>query len=169
MRYLANTSLACDRRLTFLGTQQDFRQRIESSVGSLIHFVDAHRADGMTHDQYRMIRRTERITLGLRQCFKGVRDDSYSKRAAFLKLNGVVDTPRRAGPSISQAADNEISLRRKLVKVSLGRALLGGQLTPLDHARDPVLFFEQPPETFSQFIRIRFAVIEQSDNLAAQL
>jgi hypothetical protein len=80
----------------------------------------------MPHDQHWMVRCAERFFLGLRQGVEGVGDQRDGKTAALLNLEGVVDTPRRAGASIAETADDEVGLRRELVEILLRRALLGG-------------------------------------------
>ena len=114
---------------------------IEGCIGLLVNFFDFDRADGMLHDQHRVIGRAKSFLLGFCQRHESVGDQRDRKTAAFLNLEGVVDTPRRARASITQAADDEICLRCKLVKILLRRALLRGQFAPGNHVGHAVLFF----------------------------
>jgi len=76
----------------------------------------------------------ERLTLRLRERFKRMRDYGDSESASLLQLYGIVDTPRCAGPSIAQTADDKISLGGKIVEVGFGRPLLGGMFASPDNA-----------------------------------
>ena len=79
----------------------------------------------MLHDHNRRIGSPESFALRLRQRLKGMRDNGDGEPAAFLQFNGIVDTPRCAGPSISQSADDNVSVSGEIVEVRFGRALLG--------------------------------------------
>ena len=81
----------------------------------------------MLHDHNRGIGGTESFALRLRERLKRVRDNSDGEPAALLQFNGIVDTPRCAGPSISQSADDEVGVSGEIVEVRFGRALLGGK------------------------------------------
>jgi hypothetical protein len=81
----------------------------------------------MLHDHNRRIGSTESFALRLRQRLKGMRDNGNGEPAAFLQFDGIVDTPRCAGPSISQSADDEVGVSGEIVEVRFGRALLGGK------------------------------------------
>ena len=79
----------------------------------------------MLHDHNWRIGSTESFALRLRERLKGVRDNSDGEPAAFLQFNGIVDTPRCAGASISQSADDKVGVSGEIVEVRLRRALLG--------------------------------------------
>ena len=81
----------------------------------------------MLHDHNWRIGSTESFALRLGERLKGVRDNSDCEPAAFLQFNRIVDTPRCAGPSISQSADDEVGVSGEIVEVRFGRALLGGK------------------------------------------
>ena len=81
----------------------------------------------MLHDHNRRIGSTESFALRLRERLKRVRDNSDGEPAALLQFNRIVDTPRCAGPSISQSADDEVGVSGEIVEVRFGRALLGGK------------------------------------------
>ena len=96
----------------------------------------------MPHNQHRMIRRAERFFFNFRQRIEGVGDQRDREAAALLNLDRVVDTPRRARSSITQAGEDDIRLSRQLVKILFRRALLRRQLAPRDHIRHAVLFYQ---------------------------
>jgi hypothetical protein len=79
----------------------------------------------MLHDHNRRIGGTESFALRLRKRLKRVRDNGDREPAALLQFNGIVDTPRCAGPSISQSADDKVGVSGEIVEVRFGRALLG--------------------------------------------
>ena len=88
----------------------------------------------MLHDHNWRIGSTESFALRLGERLKGVRDNSDGEPAAFLQFNGIVDTPRCAGPSISQSADDKVGVSGEIVEVRFGRALLGGEFASPDNA-----------------------------------
>ena len=93
----------------------------------------------MLDHENRVIRGAERFPLRFCQRFEGMRDQRHGESAALLQFQGVVDTPRRARPSISETANDEIRLGRQLVEVPFGGSLLRRNLAPLDHTRDTTL------------------------------
>ena len=95
-----------------------------------------------------MIRRAKRFAFRFRQCFKRMGDQRDRKPAALLQLYGVVDTPRRARPSISETAENEIGLRGELIEIRLRRALLSRDLAPPDDAGNAESLSQQLLEAF---------------------
>lgn len=82
----------------------------------------------MLHDHNWRIGSTESFALRLRERLKRMRDNGDGEPAAFLQFDGIVDTPRCAGPSISQSADDKVGVSGEIVEVRFGRALLGGEL-----------------------------------------
>lgn len=92
----------------------------------------------MLHDQYRVIRRAEGFFLGLRQRRESVGNEGHGELAALLNFQRVVDTPRRAGPSITETGQHEIRLARQLLDILFRRPLLRRQLAPRDHVGDAV-------------------------------
>ena len=79
-------SVLGDLRSRRLGRKQNIYQLIERRVGLFIHIFDLDRADGMPHDQHRMIRRAESFLLRLGQCDEGVGDQCDREPSALLDL-----------------------------------------------------------------------------------
>ena len=79
----------------------------------------------MLHDHNWRIGSTESFALRIRQRLERMRDNGDGEPAAFLQFNGIVDTPRCAGASISQSADDKVGVSGEIVEVRLRRALLG--------------------------------------------
>ena len=88
----------------------------------------------MLHDHNRRTGGTESLPFRLRKRLKRVRDNGDGEPAALLQFNGIVDTPRCAGPSISQSADDKVGVSGKIVEVRFGRALLGGEFASLHNS-----------------------------------
>jgi hypothetical protein len=84
--------------------EQDINEIGERCIGALVDLFPLHRSDRVLHDQHRMIRCAERLFLGFCQRIESVRNQSHGEPAALLKFDRIVDTPRRARTSISQAA-----------------------------------------------------------------
>jgi hypothetical protein len=122
--------LASGRGPPRLRLEEDINQFGECRVRPLVDLLLLHRADRMLHDQHRMIRRAERLFLGFCQRIESVRNQRHREPAALLQFDRVVDTPRRAGASISQAAQDEIRLGRQFVEVFFRCALLRRQFAP---------------------------------------
>jgi hypothetical protein len=106
-----------------------------------LNFVEFDRADGVLNHQNRVVWGAKRFPFRFRQRFEGVGDQRHGEPAALLNFQGVVDTPRRARPSISEAANDKICLGCQLVQVLFQSALLRRNLSPLDHTRDAALLF----------------------------
>jgi hypothetical protein len=83
----SETALLSNLRSRRLGCEQYIDQLIERRIRFLVNFVKLHGADGMLHDQHRMIRRAECFLLGFRQGIEGVGDQRYREPAALLNLD----------------------------------------------------------------------------------
>jgi hypothetical protein len=82
---LLNKSAGSGRPL--LGRQQNIDQLMECRVRPLVDFVHFHCADGMLHDQHRMIRSAEGFLLGFCERLEGVCNHRDCEFAALLKLD----------------------------------------------------------------------------------
>ncbi len=71
-------------RFSLLRFDEQFNEFVESRLGSFIDLVGFDRADGMLHDQHRMIRRSEGLFFRFCQRLKGMGDQSHGKPAALL-------------------------------------------------------------------------------------
>jgi hypothetical protein len=56
------------------------------------------------------VRHAQRLSLSLPKDHKLIRANGRCRRSSFLKFNRVVDTPRRACPSIADTDDHKITL-----------------------------------------------------------
>jgi len=80
-------TLLSDLRSRRLGCKKNIDQLIERRIRFLVHFFDLDGADGMLHDQHRMIRRTKGFLLRLCQGVEGVGDQRDREPAALLNLD----------------------------------------------------------------------------------
>src|SRR5688572_28541299 len=86
---------------------------------------------------------TERARLRTAEREKRGRADRDGGLAAFLDLYAVVDTPRRAGPSVARAGDHHVAGFAQFGNDLGGRGGRGGSLTPLLDACNAVLAHEE--------------------------
>jgi len=68
-------------------SKQNPHQLIEGRIGALVHFRQLYGADGMLHDEHRMIRRAEGLFLRVRQGIEGVGNQRNREAAALLNLD----------------------------------------------------------------------------------
>ena len=134
--------LASGRGPTRLRLQQDINELLERRIRAFVYFIHLYRADGMLDDQYRVVGGAERFLLGFCQRIESMGNQRHREPAALLQHDRVVDTPRRARPSISEAAQDEIRLCRQILQILFGRPLLRRQFTPADHVRHTVTFHQ---------------------------
>ena len=121
----------------------------------------------MRHINRVEVRAAQRARLGARRSHKHIGCDRYRRHAEAFKLGRVVQTARRARPSIRQRLDNSIAAggdqvfddccRRWFGKRRLGRA---------NDLRNAVPFLEHPLEIIEEYTAAGFADIEQADCLA---
>lgn len=123
----------------------------------------------MLHDHNWQIGSTESFALRLRERLKGVRDNGDGEPAAFLQFNGIVDTPRCAGPSIPQSADDKVGVSGEIVEVRFGRALLGREFASPHHACDIAGLSEQLLKTCLKHIVVGLAVVQQTYRPAVKI
>ena len=94
---------------------------------------------------------------------KGCRADHHRPLAELLEGDAVVQTARRAGPSIPQAGDQEVDLRRHRGERVGGRrrtgVLLGGEL----HDRAAVALDEELGHLVQHLLGIELAVFQDAD------
>src|SRR5689334_2540091 len=81
----------------------------------------------------------ERGSLCLAERLERGRADSHGGMTAFRYLYVVVDTPRRAGPSITRSGDHEVALLRELVDYLLWGRHRSATLGALDDSANAEL------------------------------
>src|SRR5262245_49708651 len=116
-----------------------------------------------------MVGRSKRISLGLRQNFKLVGYDRDDRFTLFLQADTVVDTPRCARPSITQAVDDEVGLGCQGCKVLLGSALLGRNFGEANYTENVIAFAQKLFEPRSQEIALGFPVVKHAKNLPIEI
>jgi hypothetical protein len=73
-----------DLRSRRLGREQNINQFLECGVRPFVDFVDFNRANGVLHDQHRMIRRAESFLLCFCERLESVGDYGDGEAPAFL-------------------------------------------------------------------------------------
>src|SRR5262249_52811395 len=90
-----------------------------------------------------------------------IRNDGYRRHPSFFQLDGVVDTPRRAGASIRDGVDDVIAARRECGKI--------GQRASRTGLRDAQRLAVAAKPAYSLFNRVEkvrdigLAVVDESD------
>ncbi len=75
-------------------------------------FLSRHTPHGVLNDRKRQIRKAKPLALEVRNHNERISDDRHRWNTAPLKFKRVVDTPRRARPSIAKGDDSRVGLRR---------------------------------------------------------
>ena len=103
---------------------------------------------------------TEEHCLGAAQLHEDRPAERHRRFAAVLKLNGVVDTPRRARTSSAQAGDHGVAPAYKFLQNGSRRTLHVCRLGFKKNFGGPAF----PPKQFGQFLKhrrgIRLAVVD---------
>ena len=140
--------------------RRDFRARLDA--------FDIEPAQRMLDHQQRQIGHAEDFRLGLPELLERGRAHHRRHQPALSQLCHVVDTPRRAGPSIGHGADDDVGLLRELVE-NLGRrgqahARLAQRSRPTPPARS---LFTDSTMNLQQVIGVALAVVEHAEAYAA--
>ena len=89
--------------------------------------------------------------------------------SALRHFNAVVDTPRRAGPSVARAGDDHVALAGQRFDRSRGFAGTEADgLRCLTHVRDPVLAIQQLADIFGEHAEVRLRVVDETHDLAGE-
>ena len=75
-----------------------------------VHRIDRNSSDWMGDRDYGEARETQSPRLLAAEGLEHIRDDSESGYPPLLKLNRVVDTPRRARPSVGHRVYHKVAL-----------------------------------------------------------
>jgi hypothetical protein len=107
-----------------------------------LHLGDAAGSQGARKDHQTYTRHAQRCRASVCGPGKGTGNNANRGHASGFSQNGVVETPRCAGPSIRDPMNDGITLRHQRVDRLLGA---GGTITKLggvNHPLDPILQFE---------------------------
>ena len=83
---------------------------IDGRLGAPVDFRRSDTAEGMLDNRDREIVHSEQLGVLTPERQEGIGADGDRRDAALLELNAVVETPRRAGPSITRRGDHHVTL-----------------------------------------------------------
>src|SRR5207247_2810044 len=97
---------------------------------------------------------------------EGRRPKEPGRRAALVQSDRVVETPRRARPSVGGAGEDDVARLRQLVD-QLGRRRRGGVgLLAMDDGGHAVALAQQRAEVADEAVEVRLGVVEEADGAA---
>jgi len=131
--YLCNRHLACAQQLDNL---------LRVLMGQALHVGDAAGGQGTGQHHDTDSGHAQRRGAGVRGPGKGAGDDADGWYAAGFGRYSVVETPRRAGPSISDPMDDGIALHHQRVDGLSGAGGTVAKLGRVDDLLDPVRLFQ---------------------------
>src|SRR5262249_28778997 len=97
---------------------------------------------------------------------KGAGDDADRGHASGFGHYSVVETPRRAGPSISDTVDDGIALRHQCVDRLRGAGGTVAEFSRVDHLPSPILLFQDFLQLLQESIGVVLAIFQETDDLA---
>ena len=100
----------------------------------------------------------------LRKHKKFVRDQGGGRNARVFQLNGVVDTPRRARPSIGKGVNDDVAFVGKFPEKIRSRA---GHFSFRDKLNTVVSLLQKLTHMSEKFVGIGFVIVEQTNALVA--
>src|SRR2546426_544810 len=125
-------------------------------------------AERVLDDEERQPRDPEGAELADREALERSRPDQPRGRAGLRQLDGVVETPRRARPSVGRAREDHVARLRELREELGRRGRRGIRLPPADNRLDAVLGGEERADLVRQPVEIRLGVVEEADGAALQ-
>src|SRR5262249_12641879 len=141
----------------------DLRERI---LGALVDNRAGLAPDRMLDDGQRQIWHPEVLRFLTREPDERLRADGHRGNALPLQLDRVVDTPRRARPSVADRGDDRADLLR--VGVEAVGADRRARLLLRDGAGHAVVLPEQLDEVPLELERVRLAVVEDAQGDAVE-
>src|SRR5712692_3566536 len=125
-------------------------------------------AERVLDDEERQARDPERAELTHGEPLERGRRDEPGRRAGLRQLHGVVETPRRARPSVGRAREDHVARLRQL-REHLGRCgRRGVRLPATDDRLHPVLGTQKRADLVRQPVEVRLGVVEEADDAALE-
>ena len=137
----------------------------DALVRELAHFVARADAERMGNHRDRQVAVAERFRLRASQTGESSRADRDRREPALRRLYAVVDTPRRAGPSVARARDDRVALAGHVLQHGVSDRHLP-RLAVLDDPGHAVARHEQIREIVDEIVEIRLGVVDEADDLA---
>src|SRR5262245_49527377 len=132
------------------------------------HFIAAAYAERVRHEKYRQPGIAEGARLRATQCLECGRADRERRPPALGRLDAVVDTPRRARPSIAGACDHQIAFGAELIDRGAVCRYRRRTLAYLHDALDAVLAPQQCLDLVDQVVEVGLGVVDEADHFALQ-
>ena len=121
----------------------------------------------MADKEHRQVGQPQALALPSRHRLERMRADGGRNDALALQLRCVVDTPRRTGPSVSRAGEDDVALFRECLD-DLGRGWRGGVgLASYGDAGGAVPLHQHVAELPRELGEVRLRVVEEADALKA--
>ena len=111
-------------------------------MGQLLHVGNATRGQRAGQNHHTDFRHTQRCRAGVRRPCKGTGEDADGWHASGFGRYRVVETPRRAGPSIRNTVDNGITLHHQCVDGLLATGCAVAKLGGVDDFLDPIVLLQ---------------------------
>ncbi|PYN96310.1 MAG: hypothetical protein DMD91_21875 [Candidatus Rokuibacteriota bacterium] len=140
--------------------------RIDDPVGALAHVVGRHAADRMRHRDHGQVRQPQRRRGRAAERDEGLGAENDGGNAPSLELRRVVDTPRRAGPSVGGSCEDDVGARGDLVVV--GGGMRGARLAPDADRACAGSFDQQLGHALEERVGVRLGVVENGDAATRQ-
>ena len=111
-------------------------------MGQALHVGDAARGQGTGQHYHANFGHAQRRRAGVSSPRKGAGEDANGWHASGFGHYRVVETPRRAGPSIRNTVDNGIALYHQRVDRLSGAGRTVGELGGVDDLLDSIFLFQ---------------------------
>src|SRR5678816_1246762 len=131
---------------------------VDGQLSLLLHLVFMNAAKGMRHEGEGQALDTAVLRLEPGQGLELRRPDHDRRDTSLLQHDSAVDTPRRAGPSVSAPDEDEVALCERVDDLRPGGPR--HRLIALHHLRDAVAVPEMVHDREHERSRIRLAVVQ---------
>src|SRR5207237_1422777 len=111
---------------------------------------------------------TERAHLALREPLEHRRADDRAGSSRLRQLDGVVETPRRAGSSVGRAGEDDVTVLRQARQNLRSGRRRGVRLAAPDHRFDAVLCGEDRADLVGKQVEVRLPVVDEADGAAGE-
>jgi hypothetical protein len=111
-------------------------------MGQALHVGNATRGQRTGQNHHADFRHTQRCRTGVRRPCKSAGEDADGWHASGFGRYRVVETPRRAGPSIRNTVDNGIALHHQCVDGLIGAGRAVAKLGGVDNFLDLILLLQ---------------------------
>src|SRR5207249_5574201 len=150
------------------GPADQARELLDRLAGTARNRLRALTAERVLDDEERQSRDPEGAELTDGEALERGRPDQPRGRAGFRQLDCVVETPRRARPSVGRAREDDVARLRELGEELGRRGRRGVRLPPADDRPHPMLGGEERADLVRQPVEVRLGVVQEADDAALQ-